>query len=96
MLPLFLPHAFLYICLYVGILTRCKIFEEYLFVNYTTFGYFYDIVGILAMISILVLVNVFPVLGRYFNYPLYIVFIISYLYVALLLMNYSFKGHVRW
>ena len=89
-------YTILFACCFVLILTKGKFFEENLFVNWTTFGYFYDIASFICMAIILIGVNVFPSLGRKARWLLLGIYYITFLYVTMLFFNYSFKTYVLW
>ncbi len=71
-----------------------KILEENLFVNYTTGGYFYDIASYIVLVAILIIVNIFPRIGRNTKWLLCTLFYVCMAYILALWLNYSTKTYV--
>jgi len=90
---MFIPTLIVYVLTIVGIATRCLLYEEYLFVNWTTFGYFYDVGSMIFIITTLVAVNIVPYLGRHLKYVLYLIFCLCFIFLGTLYLNYSYKSY---
>lgn len=66
--------------------------ERYVLVSWTTGGYFYDIGSTIAIISILIFVNVLPAFSRKISLILFLVYFITYSYMALFIINFYQKN----